>query len=194
MEGKKEELASISEAVKVCQKCALGRSRQTPIAGEGPADAGIVFVGEAPGAEEDRCGKPFIGKAGKIFDEVLEKANLQRSSVFITNVVKCRPPKNRDPAIEEIESCLPYLFSQFKIIQPKKIICLGRISSKALWQRLKLPFSGISKMHGHTHRFQASYGKVMIGCMHHPAAACYQSDLLQTMINDLKHILSVQIS
>jgi DNA polymerase len=191
MERRQKELASIAASVKVCQKCVLSRSRKIPIAGEGPVDADIVFVGEAPGAEEDRYGKPFIGKAGKIFDQVLNEVGLQRSSVFITNVVKCRPPKNRDPLGEEIESCLPYLFSQFQIIQPKKIICLGRISSKALWQRLKLPFTNISKMHGHTQLIEASYGKVMIGCMHHPAAVCYQSDLLQTMQKDLQHLLSV---
>ena len=123
---KQKELDKIAKEIAKCQKCPLGQQRTKSVSGEGDPNTQIMFVGEAPGKQEDLQGKPFVGAAGKLLDELLLLIGLKRKDIFITNIVKCRPPANRDPLPQEIDACLHYLEQQIKIIQPKLIVTLGR--------------------------------------------------------------------
>lgn len=175
------ELNQIREEVLVCQKCPLSKSRTIAVPGEGSFSAEIMFIGEAPGATEDIKGIPFCGAAGKFLDEMLEVIGLRRSDIFITNTVKCRPPENRDPEDSEKEACRPYLDRQFKAINPKLIVCLGRHSTSTF-----LPGAGgISKLHGKALR--RPDGRVYLP-LYHPAAALHNGSLRETLINDFKKI------
>ncbi len=119
-------LARLARQVEVCARCDLSRTRRRVVFGEGSEQANLLFVGEAPGEEEDRQGRPFVGRAGKLLDEMIEKIGLKRSEVFICNVLKCRPPNNRDPEAKEAEACKPYLFAQIDLIRPRLICTLGK--------------------------------------------------------------------
>jgi len=127
-------LDDLYAAISDCHKCALGKSRTRFVFGTGNPNADIMFVGEAPGAEEDRLGEPFVGRAGKLLDKILAAMKLPRDDVFIANILKCRPPNNRDPKPEEAQTCEPYLHKQIKLIKPKIICCLGRIAAQRLLQ------------------------------------------------------------
>jgi uracil-DNA glycosylase family 4 len=129
-----ETLNELYEAIHECQRCPLWKSRTNFVFGVGNPDADIMFVGEAPGAEEDRLGEPFVGRAGKLLDKILAAMKLSRGDVYIANILKSRPPNNRDPRPEEAEACEPYLHQQIKIIKPKIICCLGRIAAQRLLQ------------------------------------------------------------
>ena len=126
------EFTELYEEIADCPNCALARTRTQTVPGSGPASAEIMFIGEAPGAREDEQGLPFVGPAGRFLDELLASVGLSRESVYICNVVKCRPPKNRDPEGDEIESCLPFLKRQLNLIQPDVICALGRVAAQAL--------------------------------------------------------------
>jgi uracil-DNA glycosylase family 4 len=126
------ELALIAMQIASCVKCALSANRTVTVPGEGPRDVPVMFVGEAPGAEEDRTGRPFVGAAGQYLDTWLKPIGLERSKCFIANCVKCRPPQNREPHPEEIGACLPYLERQIAAVRPKVICCLGRIAAQTL--------------------------------------------------------------
>ena len=126
------ELNSYLDSIKDCLKCPLGKSRKNIVLGSGNPNASIVFVGEAPGKEEDLQGLPFVGRSGKLLDKMLKAINLSRNDVYILNVLKCRPPNNRDPLPSEIEECEPYLKKQLELIKPKLIVSLGRISAMTI--------------------------------------------------------------
>ena len=147
---KEEKLKEIREEVMDCKKCSLYKTRNYPVMGEGDCQAKIMFVGEAPGFQEDKTGHPFCGAAGKILDELLNSIGLKREEVYISNLLKCRPPQNRDPQKEEITSCAPYLERQIEIIGPRIICPLGRYSMKFLMEKfgLKNEIQPISKIHG----------------------------------------------
>jgi uracil-DNA glycosylase len=147
--------------------------------GDGSPDADIVFIGEAPGKNEDQQGKPFVGAAGKFLNEMLAGIGLKREDVYITNIVKYRPPNNRDPLPEEKQAFLPYLRTQLEVIKPKLVITLGRHSMDSL-----LPGLQISKVHGQPKRYQ---GQVYLP-LFHPAAALYNGGLRQTLIDDFERI------
>jgi uracil-DNA glycosylase len=157
-----DSLEQIASEVRVCPLCDLSRTRTLAVPGAGPDSAKIVFVGEGPGWNEDKQGLPFVGAAGKYLDELLGIAGLRRGDVFITNVVKCRPPGNRDPLPDEIAACSGYLDRQLELIDPLLVVTLGRFSM-ARW------FSGakISRIHGQPKQF----GRLMVMPMYHPAAA-----------------------
>jgi uracil-DNA glycosylase family 4 len=159
------ELADLYEKIKVCEKCILSQGRTNAVPGEGPEDADIMFIGEGPGFHEDRQGRPFVGAAGNYLNELLEKIELSREQVYITNVVKCRPPGNRDPQPEEIEACRPYLDTQIEEIRPRLIVTLGRFSMQRYF-----PGASISRIHGQPKRV----GNVIYYPMFHPAAALHQ--------------------
>jgi uracil-DNA glycosylase family 4 len=163
-----EALAEIAAEVKVCPKCELARTRTVAVPGEGNPEAQIMLIGEGPGWHEDQQGRPFVGAAGKFLNELLALAGLQREDVFITNVVKCRPPGNRDPMSDEIAACAPYLERQIAAINPDVIVTLGRFSM-GRW----FPGERISKIHGQPKRD----GPRLIVPMYHPAAALHQSAL-----------------
>ncbi|MES2470623.1 MAG: uracil-DNA glycosylase [Patescibacteria group bacterium] len=159
-----------------------------PVIGDGNPDANIVFVGEAPGKNEAKTGKPFCGAAGKILDELLASVGIPRSDVYITNIVKDRPPENRDPLPEEIEIYGPFLDRQIKILQPKVIATLGRYSMNYIMNKFKmeLELEPISKAHGKVYKAQASYGPVTIVPLYHPAAAIYNQALKGTLKKDFQ--------
>lgn len=161
-------LAQIAKEVSVCQRCMLHHSRKLAVPGEGPVDSEIMFIGEGPGFHENEQGRPFVGAAGKYLEELLAKINLQRQDVFIGNVVKCRPPNNRDPLPEELAACSDYLERQIQVISPKVIVTLGRYSMARF-----LPNAKISDVHGQSYHIK---GRLIVP-MFHPAAALHQPSL-----------------
>ena len=161
-------LAQIEAEVQTCTKCDLHYSRKHGVAGDGPADADIMFIGEGPGFHENEQGKPFVGAAGQFLDELLEHVGMNRKEVFIGNVVKCRPPGNRDPKPEELAACDPYLERQIQAINPKVIVTLGRYSMGKFIHNAK-----ISEIHGQAMRVKGR----LIMPMYHPAAALHQPSL-----------------
>jgi uracil-DNA glycosylase family 4 len=159
------ELTELYKEIKACQKCVLSQGRTNAVPGEGPEHADILFIGEGPGFHEDRQGRPFVGAAGKYLDELLERIGLKREEVYIANVVKCRPPGNRDPLPQEIEACRPYLDQQIDLLHPRLIITLGRFSMQRYF-----PGASITRIHGQPKRV----GNVIYFPMFHPAAALHQ--------------------
>ena len=174
-----EVLKQVAQEVSGCTKCALQYSRKLAVPGEGPAGAEIMFIGEGPGFHENEQGRPFVGAAGKYLDELLASINMKRSDVFITNVVKCRPPGNRDPLPEELEACNDYLERQVQAINPKVIVTLGRFSMAHY-----LPNAKISSVHGQATRVK---GRTVIA-MYHPAAALHQQSLKTTIEKDFARL------
>ena len=174
-----EILKEISTQVAVCEQCKLHHSRKNSVPGEGPHDADILFIGEGPGFYENEQGRPFVGQAGKFLDELLVTAGFTRNSVFITNVVKCRPPENRDPELDELTACSVYLDKQIETINPHVIVTLGRISMAKF-----LPTARISLVHG-----QPSWvNDRLVVPMYHPAAALHQPSLKSTIITDFSNL------
>lgn len=185
MEKKKEKLKKIAEAIADCRKCLLYQRAVKPVPGEGNPDAEIMFIGEGPGYWEDQQGRPFVGRAGKLLDSLLQSIKLKRSDVFITNVVKHRPPNNRDPLPEEIESCKEFLDAQIETINPKIIVTLGRFSLNKF-----LPGEYISRVHGQA-RFVVFAGKKrIIMPLYHPAAALRNQKIMEELRNDFQKILN----
>jgi DNA polymerase len=175
-----EVLAEVAREVAVCTKCPLYHSRKKAVPGEGPANAEILFIGEGPGFYENEEGRPFVGAAGKFLDELLAVAGLKRSDVFITNVVKCRPPGNRDPEPEEVQTCTSnYLRRQIEAINPKVIITLGRFS-----MGLFLTDAKITRVHGKPVRVE---GRLIVP-MFHPAAALHQPALRDAVVADFSKL------
>jgi DNA polymerase len=170
-----EVLKQVAGEVAVCHKCVLYHSRKNAVPGEGPATAAIMFIGEGPGFHENEQGRPFVGAAGKFLDELLAKIGMQRSDVFIANVVKCRPPGNRDPLPEELQACNTYLERQINAINPKVIVTLGRFSMARF-----LPNVKISEVHGRSYQV----GGRLIVPMYHPAAALHQASLKPVVERD----------
>ncbi len=190
--SKSKQLQALKEnilAQRVCPELAAGATQL--VMGDGNPDADIVFIGEAPGKKEDEQGKPFVGAAGKFLDEMLATANMDRSDVYITNIVKYRPPNNRDPLPEEKAAFLPYLLRQLEIIDPKAVITLGRHSMEYF-----LPEAKISHIHGHAMRKKVVYHdkkehEWLIIPLYHPAAALYNGGMRQTLIDDFLHAASI---
>lgn len=177
--GAEEILAQIAQEVSVCQKCPLHHSRKKSVPGEGPVNSEIMFIGEGPGFHENEQGLPFVGAAGKFLDELLAQAGLKRSGVWIGNVVKCRPPGNRDPLPEELATCNEYLERQIAAINPKIIITLGRYSMAKF-----MPGAKISVVHGQMRRVCDRF----IIAMFHPAAALHQVALKPSILNDFTQL------
>ncbi|MCM8761998.1 MAG: uracil-DNA glycosylase [Candidatus Omnitrophica bacterium] len=174
-----------------CKRCVLWKTRKNVVFGQGKPEARIVFVGEAPGYNEDLKGIPFCGKAGEVLDILLSSINLKREDVYITNIIKCRPPENRDPEEEEIEKCTPYLERQIEIIKPSIICCLGRYSLRYFINRFSLKEKGsISTLHGRVMEIREGlFSSVKIVALYHPAVAVYDPNKLELLKRDF-HILS----
>ncbi|MEB3816383.1 MAG: uracil-DNA glycosylase [Desulfurococcales archaeon] len=178
----------IVESILQCKRCPLHRTRKNPVPGEGPISADIMFIGEAPGRREDETGRPFVGSAGRILDALLASIGVRREDVYITNVVKCRPPGNRDPTPEEIESCLPYLIEQIRIIEPKLIITLGRHAGKTIYSLLGRRWRGLSAEHGVRVEgvLKGVNMKVVVIPTYHPAAALYNPQIRRVLEEDFR--------
>jgi len=185
-----KELEKIAEEANQCRKCPLGSLRTNAVPGEGNPKARIMFVGEAPGADEDAQGRPFVGRAGQLLDKVIAACGLKRSDVFIGNILKCRPPENRDPAAEEIISCLPYLQKQIEIINPEIIVALGAHAARTLLNTNK----PIGQLRGQFHEYYAGLGRPPIKLMatYHTAYLLrnYSQENRQRVWEDMKKVLA----
>lgn len=167
-----------------CKKCELWRTRNKPLVGDGPVDAEILVIGESPGYYEDLKGRAFIGEAGRILDQLLDLVNLKRGDIFITNVLKCHPPKNHSPSRHEIDSCIGYLHGQIDIIEPKIIITLGKYASREIFTKFNLNFSSISALHGRIFETETEFGGSKIIPFYHPAVACYHGEMMDILKED----------
>jgi len=159
-----------------------------PVVGEGDPDAEIMFIGEAPGREEAETGRPFVGNAGRVLDSLLESIGLDREHIYITNVVKDRPPGNRDPRVQEIGVYAPFLLHQIEIIKPDVIATLGRFAMDFILEQYDLPQQGkrIGELHGKLLKAESPHGEVTVVPLYHPAAAFYNQDLEDTMEDDFQ--------
>lgn len=174
-----DELEEFNQKVSKCQKCDLAKSRMNVVPGEGNPNAEIMFIGEGPGFHEDQQGRPFVGAAGKFLEELLASIDLKREDVFIANIIKCRPPNNRDPLPQEVEACLPWLKEQIEIIKPRLIVTLGRHSMDQFLPNLK-----ITDVHAQPKRYK---GQVYLP-MYHPAAGLYRGNMRPVIEEDFKKI------
>ena len=177
-------LEQLEETIRSCTLCQLHQGRNNAVPGEGPANADIMFIGEGPGFHEDRQGRPFVGAAGQFLEELLASIDMTRDQVYIGNVVKCRPPGNRDPSTTELSACEPYLERQIQLIRPKVIVTLGRFSMYRYF-----PGASISKIHGQPKRV----GNLLVVPMFHPAAALHQPKwrpLIEADFQKLPHLIT----
>jgi DNA polymerase len=172
-------LTELCAEIAKCQRCILAQSRKNPVPGEGPENARILFIGEGPGFHEDQQGRPFVGAAGHFLEELLAEIGLTREDVYICNIIKCRPPQNRDPLPEEIEACKPFLDRQIELISPQMVVTLGRFSMERYF-----PAAKISQMHGQPRKI----GGIIYYPMYHPAAALHQPKWRQVVLDDMSKI------
>jgi uracil-DNA glycosylase family 4 len=181
---RREQLKQVYLEASACTRCALAETRTTVVFGAGNADADLMFVGEAPGANEDKQGLPFVGQAGRLLDRLLAEIGLERGDVFIANVLKCRPPGNRDPRPQEIEACRSYLHRQVELIEPRVICTLGNFSTKLL----RGDPTGISRLHGQPEVQVLGQRAVRLFPIYHPAAALYTPSMLETLRADVAQL------
>jgi uracil-DNA glycosylase len=181
-EERREQLVALYKEVQSCAKCPLHETRTKAVFGAGDADADVMFVGEAPGAEEDRQGLPFVGRAGQLLNQLLEGIGLSREEVFIANVLKSRPPGNRDPQPLEIEACRPYLFEQVRLIEPRVVCTLGNFATKLLSGNP----AGITKVRGTPQVHELGGRTVFLLPLLHPAAALRTPSMKETLRGDLE--------
>ena len=173
------ELDELYKQIRNCTLCTLSQARTRAVPGEGPENATVMFIGEAPGFHEDKSGRPFVGAAGRFLEELLAGIELKREDVYIANVIKCRPPGNRDPSPVEIEACDPYLDRQIELIRPKMIVTLGRFSMARYFPNAK-----ISTVHGKPRKIRG----ILYYPMFHPAAALHQPKFRRVVEEDMKQI------
>ena len=182
---RREQLVALFREAKACTRCPqLVRNRRTVVFGAGNADAELMFVGEAPGATEDEQGLPFVGRAGQLLEQLLAEISLSRKEVFIANVLKCRPPANRDPLPTEVENCKPYLFRQVELVQPKVVCTLGNFATKLL----RGSPQGITRVHGKVEVVRCGSRLVRLLPLYHPAAALRSPALVEVLREDFAQI------
>lgn len=179
-------MTAVASEVVVCEKCPLSKSRTNAVPGEGNLRAKVFFVGEAPGSSEDVAGRPFVGAAGKFLEELFDQIGLKRKNVFITNIVKCRPPKNRKPHQPEVQTCTPYLMRQIKIIKPRLIIALGSTAAGYLLPKAGLPFPKITQVHGQFHEARLNGQKITLFATFHPAVVLHGEKYRKEIIDDFR--------
>jgi uracil-DNA glycosylase family 4 len=177
-------LQALGERVAGCTRCRLAQTRTQVVFGVGDPRADLMFVGEAPGFHEDKQGLPFVGHAGKLLDTLLAGIGLERSDVYIANVLKCRPPGNRDPAPDEIESCEPHLFRQIELIEPRVVATLGNFATKLLSGKQ----TGITRVHGVEQDTTIGGRRVLLYPLYHPAAALYTPRMLEVLQQDFARL------
>jgi uracil-DNA glycosylase len=185
-EERREELKAVWRQAQSCTNCPqLAATRQTVVFGSGNADADLMFVGEAPGANEDKQGLPFVGQAGRLLERLLEEIGLTRGDVFIANTLKCRPPGNRDPLPQELEHCQDYLWAQLDLVQPRVVCTLGNFATKLLRGD---PSTGITRLHGRAEERVLGGRAVRLFPLYHPAAALYTPAMLEVLRGDFARI------
>ena len=186
--SQKEFLDAVASEVIACTKCPLWKSRKNAVPGVGNPEARIMLIGEAPGVSEDAKGEPFVGTAGKLLDTLLSQIELSREQVFITNIVKCRPPRNRQPKPLEIETCTPYLNRQILTIQPEFIVTLGRHSTAYIFSKATLPFNSITQAHGKPQKTTVLGLPLTIFPTYHPASALYTPEHKKVLEHDFQSL------
>jgi DNA polymerase len=181
---RRDDLVALFHEVKNCERCPLHQSRTQVVFGSGNADADLMFVGEAPGFHEDQQGRPFVGAAGKLLEKLLDEIGMTRDDVFIANVLKSRPPGNRDPELEEIEACKPFLTRQIELIEPRVICTLGNFSTKLLTRRQ----DGITRVHGRPQDHVIAGLPIRLYPIFHPAAGLRSTSMLETLRGDFQKL------
>lgn len=186
-----EGISEIEKEVENCRKCELWKTRKNPVPGGGAIPPRVMFIGEAPGFNEDQQGKPFVGRAGQVLDELLEMIGLKREEVFITNVLKCRPPGNRDPQPEEIKACTPYLDRQISLLKPKIIVALGNFATSYIMERFGMKMESIGKVHGKVFKISNLMLSAKIIPMYHPAVVLRNPNLRASLVEDFRVLKEV---
>ncbi len=186
--SKQELMDEVVEEVRVCRKCRLWRHAKNPVPGEGNINAALMLIGEAPGYQEDVNGRPFVGRAGKLLDALLQGIGLTREEVYISNVVKHRPPENRDPMHDEIKACTPYLERQIRMIKPEVIVTLGRHSTRYVLSKANVESKGITEVRGRIFKERIFELPVTIIPTYHPAAALYNPKYRAVLEEDFKKV------
>lgn len=184
--SKEDLIARLAEEIKACRGCGLWRSRLNPVVGEGSLNATIMFVGEAPGHSEDVKGLPFVGAAGKFLDELLSGIGLSREEVYVGNVIKCRPPGNRDPRPDEVEACTPFLDEQIRLIRPAILVPLGRHAASYVLSKAGFRVSGITRIHGRVYDTDLFGIRITVIPTYHPAAALYNAKYRDELKRDFE--------
>jgi len=182
--SRREALKGVYREAIGCTRCALAQTRRNVVFGAGNADADLMLVGEAPGRDEDESGLPFVGRAGKLLDSLLAEAGIARSDVFIANVLKCRPPGNRDPAPTEIDACRPWLHEQIRLIEPRVIATLGNFSTKLLREEQ----TGITRVHGRPEARRIGSRTLRLYPLYHPAAALRSTSTMEELREDVARL------
>ena len=184
-----QDLEILIKEVNTCKKCTLWKTRTSAVGGEGNHQAPLMFIGEAPGRNEDLKGKPFVGRAGQVLDDLLSSIGVKREEVYITNILKCRPPKNRNPLRSEIQACASYLERQLRFIKPRVIATLGNYATSHILEKFCIPPESIGVLHGRIISIDTAgyHGKVVP--LYHPAAAVYNPQLKKVLLQDFTSIL-----
>ena len=182
-------LKALEDAIRSCQRCHLHETRHNAVPGEGAHDAAIMFIGEAPGGQEDKTGRPFVGRAGSVLDEALQAADIHRDAVYITNVVKCRPPGNRNPSQQEINTCTPYLDEQIRMMAPSVICTLGTFAAGYVLSSYGFQAEPLSTIHGTVYR--SPVAMLHIVPLYHPAAALYNPELREVIQTDMQKVAAL---
>ena len=175
-------IARLREQIAGCRRCALHETRTLTVPGEGDPDADIMFIGEAPGRNEDRQGKPFVGRAGDIFDRLLASVELTRDQIYLCNILKCRPPNNRNPLVGEIQACVGSLDLQIKIVNPSVIGTLGNFATMYILEKFGIPLRKISELAGTSLAVESQFGPKRIVPLYHPAVATYSPTKIDTLL------------
>ncbi|MCA9406080.1 MAG: uracil-DNA glycosylase [Candidatus Omnitrophica bacterium] len=185
---KQEELDKLRRKIAACQRCSLHKTRTHTVPGEGSPDASVMFIGEAPGRNEDLQGKPFVGRAGSVFDKLLQSIALTREDIFLCNILKCRPPNNRNPLPAEIQACVGSLDIQIKTVNPQVIGTLGNFATTYIFDKFKIPFTKISAVKGIVQDVETPFGPKKIIPLYHPAVATYNPGKMNELLNDFQVI------
>ncbi|MBN2330531.1 MAG: uracil-DNA glycosylase [Candidatus Aenigmarchaeota archaeon] len=183
-----DEMKTIMDEVAACRRCVLHGARKRTVPGEGGDHARIMLIGEAPGYNEDVQGRPFVGRAGAFLDELLSSVGLKRNDVFITNILKCRPPGNRNPKSEEIKSCTPYLDRQIALLAPATICPMGNFAAGYILEKFGIKPAPIGSIHGKTFRIKSLIMDARIIPLYHPASAIYNPNMRNTLLEDFKNV------
>ena len=184
-------MSEVANAIRVCERCRLHEGRLNTVPGEGDLSSPVVLVGEAPGRKEDESGRPFVGSAGKLLDAALERVGLTRSRVYISNVVKCRPPGNRRPRSDEVATCTRFIDEQLGIIAPRVVAPMGNSALRHVFKRFGLDRAVIGEVHGRPHPVAFSWGDGVVFPLYHPAAILYNRSLEVELHADLEALVAL---
>jgi len=187
----KEQYRLLTNEILSCTKCRLSAGRIHAVPGEGPVPCRIMFIGEAPGEKEDRSGRPFAGRAGIVLQDLLDTIGLSRNEVFITSILKCRPPGNRDPKGDEITSCRPYLHRQIILVQPSVIVPMGRFSATVILEQFGIRPGRISEIHGREIRAETPHCSIILFPVYHPAVITHNPSLKSDLVQDFQRLRMV---